>query len=594
MYRFYIAISDFSSPVENGDYIECNPVFSKCSLKRTNGDSFLRVRDSLDGALTFYGEQYSALKTLYDQETIYIGIKVYWNSKLIFTGNLNLLGIYKTDEFTCDLNVETNDEYTKILSGLSKEFEPAEGNTYATYETWIDFLCSGFDDGTSPGWVFEEPEDYATTALTNSDVPAWDSGKNYSAAAENAYGRWDGALNDCFCSTGADETLQIWASKFDANFNVNPLTPGQLAWQLLDIDIGVEIYAQERSYYRWDHSDTITEEDTLSKFNEDEKYWFYPSVSGENRTGVWTFNDAVYIFDFLHDIILPQLDSNIEIEETGEHGYFTYFENSYPDKAKFYIKGNQAYTLNDIIDIYKFINCDWFIENDNGTYYFRFIHNSEISKSLPLSTGNEQYYLNDYININWTTYDIKSIAEKVIRETFKIDGFEEQWQIIDGHATEVNMDYRQQEIIYDNNFETVRNNALNFNIDTRLWAANSDGKYLMACYYNSGGSPVGNYVYNQVGVIDSTKTLENGGLACSRLVLEHILPYNRLFEHLTYLGTPYIVVKKPNSENTLKVPIFDQTLYDFNNLIRTDLFDAEIKDITIPLDGSIGQITIVK
>jgi len=593
MYSFEIDIGDWGTPVAGSGYIECNPLFSKCAIRRSNEDSFLRVRDYVDGELMFLGSEYTALKTLFDSDIIVLGIKIYKDAfpapELIFTGELNLYGTWQTDQKSCSLKVETVDAYNKILAGLDLERYGTEtGGIEHDYDTWVDLQCSAFDDGTAPGWTFETPENYGIGSTDFNDVPLYDAGVTYRLATANAYGRHDGVLADCFCRTVEGEfgeTVKIWTPVNDFTFDVDPLTY-PLQWQLLDIDIGVEIYAQERSSFRWDHGDDWTMEDGLSLWDEDGKYWYLETTSLTGSSYTKIFNRLVKIYDFIHDT-LAIIDPTINIAETGEHGYFSYFEDTYINKFYLYVKYGDPETLSSIFGIFKFLGCDWYLDSSN---YFRFVHRSEIAKTVPLKATYPQYHLNDYLSKNWTTFDLKCAVDKVKAETWDMEAPDEQYAIIDGNNTEINQDFRQQKIDYNNHFETVRNNKLSYNIDVREWdiaGMGSGGKFLMAA-----GSD--NYLFNQLGVINTSTVLLNGGLACSVIVFNHLLHYNRPFGAGTYLTVLHSDIERVKKiENQVQVPIFDQRLYDFNNLVRTDLMDGELKSVSVKLDGSGAEITLL-
>ena len=126
-YTYELNCGSLATPVRGSGWLQVFPFTQGCSLVKAKVEDEVFARTTLQGKLKFSGDEADALLILSDavQE---IGFRVKWKGTVIFTGLLNTRG--EADEASREMwhEVETDDAYTKLLTGKDREINILGGN----------------------------------------------------------------------------------------------------------------------------------------------------------------------------------------------------------------------------------------------------------------------------------------------------------------------------------------------------------------------------------------------------------------------------------------------------------------------------------
>jgi hypothetical protein len=576
MYNFYFNITDWSTPLIDGTYIEGNPIYNTVKITRErHEDSFIRVRDIPKGTLTFYGEQAQAFKTLLDANNLFVGCKIYYGTTLILTCDVNLFGTYNTQSNICELNLQVNDIYTKLLKSISTEFDidVTKKKCYAEVPTSVDLIYLGYDFGWTTGGE-TQPESYIVTdpvaldaysAVKSYDIVSYD---NVSVAPYTALYYYGDPDN--FVTFGGDTYASIQPGNQGNQPDISPTW-----WAKLEPTVNYT-YGQEQGMlqfrklnvnYVWEYS----------QYNEKKGLWYMPN----DTTDTYTVEYSGYkLFDLI-EFFLSEIDTSILISETGANEFCSYI-----DRYTFFIPKDveSKITLKSIIEIYKTLyGVDWYIDSSN---YFRFLHPSELNRTLPNLTTYPQYKLTDLFGKDWTVWEEKmKVDDQINVESWAI-GDDDPFYIFENRV----IDFKKAEINYNVNVEVRKDHTIQYSTVIYDNSYEKRKNLIVSCNY-VGGAYIVTYIES---VVTGGVYLFNGDLSAHYIVKNNHLMYNRPYVDAYFLEVLYEAEKAKNIEIINKVPVFNQTTYSIDNLIRTNLADMEIKEITVNLSGQIAEIITLK
>jgi len=566
MYTFEIDIGSWASPVVGGGYISCTPQFEECTLGRVKEKGIFR--EKLNGNLIFTRDEYDALKLLSATE-IQVHLKIYYKASLRIVAYLQLQGSYDVRMKQASLQVETDDQYVKLLDSMDTEFNIKtldRSTIVVNAQSYLDTFYEGrILGGTTLG-----RDNYLQCSTTL--PPAWNAGTSYAFADFLGSYYYQGVIG-CFCLSGGI----VYACKLD---NVNkPPAINPAYWQPL---LGnLRVFKQERSLQMF----------TNSVYDTEIGMWVYASCTANVYTYNLTHN--ILLYDVLK-AMLEVIDPTILITDTGVNIYSAYLDADpelrgifIADKSdiKYYDASNEAgyeyIKFQQLLNIYKFMfNLDWHI-NSNG--YFVFQHPTEIAAALPLETVLPLHFLTTVRSRNWT----KDRTGYKISEDQKIH--KETWLFEKSNS----WDFDGVPIVYDNNFTT--------NQQYELAMVNCNVSELMSGTYSqadNGGVCViaAQWVTDHWETVDKTSSLGfqlvNGKMATTFLLTDHHITGGRPYVKGTVNDVPDVVLVTGNNKEVadLIVPSQDIDALDFDYLIETDLGNLEPVNFEVPLNGSISKL----
>lgn len=548
----------YTFEINSGSWVEVNPIFNGGTLERIVEDDNIRVRDLVGGTLTFFGADFDTLKAILPTSEYSFRVKL--NGVVKVTGLLNLLGEYNDKEKVCKFSFTQSDQYTEILKNIDKEFS-LRGYlgtpVLKPYESFINTVNADYalgavvGTGIVPGFV---------DGLVNDSIQLYSATTQYTQATlyteDNGASLWYGDLNDCFATNGSGGYFV--AIQDNLNKDLPAIGEDNDYWAPLATTTGqIKHNVQEYADYQFDSSATYDEENNR---------W---TLANDTFSDYVVNTYAVRMF-LLLELLLTQADSTININEST---YCPYFDTWTQYKKMYFTDfSNEPFTkLSDIFNMYLVIfNLDWKIDSSKNFY---FVHPSEINKTVPVIGTNPEYHLNDYKGNNWTVWNYNyDFSEHINKET---------WQF--GESDDEN--FTIQTIDYDNSFEDDKAYTTGIQTDFKAAQTAKDGQLLMVTILTEGVQNI----QSATRPVAPFTPIINGDVSTIFCVYNHHF-YNRPFASGEFLGSTYTLEQKRSNEITISVPVQDPTIWDFENLVKTDLADIELKQVTVNMDGQIAEL----
>jgi hypothetical protein len=519
MYTFQIDIGSYSNPVIGGGYVVCHPILESAKLKKYRDENYRRViRQKIEGQLKFFDDiqgikhtnyEYTALRTLYDNNELYVPIKVYYNDVLKLTGRLDLLGQWDLNKHLCGLNITTEDSYSEIFKYLDSEIDilNVAAKTVKTDVT-SDVYTHVADPTPLPVKDFkpilfgEEDQDYFL--LTDTQVvPGEVTNYIYTFKSSTLYFEAAGYKYSTF------------------NYKCNkPIATSEVV------------------------------RDSFTRFR-------------------LMYDVLVYIFDYLNLPITVNPSTYCPyFDEDTEMKYLFIADKSDIKRHTDSNGANYEYVkVGEFFNLYKILsNLDWYIEDGE----FKLEHQSSVDLA-DLSLLPKHDFTANGFHVNLQRYEHDQ-QKKVYKEL---------WQFEDAGY----IDYRKQEIIYDN-FETAKKENTRSDLNTDFeWVTcglsdvSDSGICVVAAELVSGTY----YIINKNGLVQPRSHV-NGKLAITNIIQDHFITTGRPYVKGTFLGSEIdLGVDNLRMIEYNNVPIFDPDLLDFDYAINTEMGMAIADELEIDL-----------
>lgn len=563
--------------------------FEGCSLQRFRDEDSIRVRDRLDGSITFYGSAYESLEA---ETAIQLNCKLYLDNDQIYSGKIQLRGEWHERSKKCMLAVELQDEYTTLLRNLDIEHDygyprfntqlttkvyvtvrnafqmravTLSGGVNTPHETDLWKHCSSGNKGIIEEWHHQKEffqTDYKLIASNGHD--------GYMSLPENITVQFCWKLDPGFIK-------KYYACKKYSIGNTPPVGTSNDYWQEVGDDfLFPNAYTMGQRFAPFKFNDAI--------YSETDKEWQRRGCDGSLET---TGFSAPKLYNYLADM-LDRADPTIQISFAGFFPYLdvtnpTYknlavYNNEFQDLNDQYQPPPSKYKLSDLIGIYMTIfDCDWRLEN--GEFVFR--HPSEIP-ATPAPSQTYQF-INSVFNKDWSVETFNSdLSNNVYRESFTI-------------GTSELKDFEKQLLDYDNNaVEKFDYTNTNFEIDFSLVISEPDNQSRICILkYNSNGEVpsdfdiiTGDFFYN----IDMFLS------KLVKLFFTHGRPFNEGILSGVTFGNPETLQLFLDYlwNNEIPIPYNDQRLLDFDYLIVTSFGNLKVDQLSINLASQSAIITAAK
>lgn len=566
--------------------------FEGCSLQRYRDENSVRIRDKLDGSITFYGDTYKNLLVEKNNNVIQLNCKIYLNSDEIYSGKLQLRGEWAERSNKCLLIVEIQDEYTTILRNIDIEHDyirpkynvqlktnvqievrkafqmraiHASGGEDSPHITFLWHFC----DGASVD-VIEKFDYYKYYTKTDYVLDATNEG--YMSKPENVKEQF------CWILSALGEK-RFFACTEDSLGNY---PPGDLGfsnehWRL----VGSGLTKPPQAYWMGQRYAAFKFED--AEFSDDDKEWQRGGCDEgqtiENLT-------APTLYYYLSDMI-GRADPAIQIDFST---FFPYLDATSPTYKNLAVYTNQwkdekgltqyadaKYKLSDLIAIYMSVfDCDWRLEG--GVFVFR--HKSE-HPQIPDASKPYQF-VDSIFSKDWSFEGFNSdLKFNVYRESFTIGTSEKKY-------------FEQQLLDYDNNLQDKLDYTnTNFEIDLIILSQSpKDTSKICILKYNANGwvpsgvSPSGVFSYNaDMKLSTLVKLFHTYRRPFTPGILSGVLfgdPVTLSLD-LAYLWN-----------NEITIPYNDQRLLDFDYLLVTSFGNLRINQISVDLQSQKATISAAK
>jgi hypothetical protein len=579
MYSFELNIGDWGTPVVGGGWVEANPIWNKCNINKSTEPDTFRTSTKVNGLLTFNGNEAVILKAL-SVDNLYISLRIIYDGDEIWQGELQLLGKFNMEKKQCDLETSVSATlYQKIKTGMELKWpdvnetvSPATVNF--TFTTWLDQIGQAFEKGQTGANIV--PDNYNVTENAMTAFQTWDDETEYGVASYLDNYLWQGhyrtiperypVIPISFVTKNSKYYVCILAD----NIGKDPETETTY-WKEIELSASDCIYySQERSYFQ--------NYDEYFAFDSNLNLWFRAG-SGVNGTYDNLVTQCQSVFNILEKLLL-RVDPLIEIYEVTaaeNTGFIPYLETYYSTGHLIYhwasLDEVTEISLSDIIGfIQTCFNVTWKLEGN----IFVFRHASEI----PITVGSsDAYKLMTYLGKDWTVWDEDdSQADKICKERLTFGN------------SNARIDFYDQEIDYNNYYETTKDISTNFNTDF-VDIFNNDLDGILMCHHE-----LGYLVLSQKDGLINAHDKFNGYLSTSNCFADHYI-FGRPFTKGTLKSneTEYTFTRKRNIEINLKVPYFVPDIIDIENyLVETSNGDLEVRELIIKMSDGIAEIKGVK
>lgn len=528
-----------------------------CSLNRFYDSDSIRLRTKVDGGIIFYGSAYAELQKLRDAGKLQTELYIELNNVRIYSGQLQLQGIWKANENLCELSVLIDDEYTLLLKNIDREF--AFGTANEASKTQVQcteaFQIQSVNELNVTG-VFPDQETAWCNEYYTSDAINVYNPEHYYKAIRNL-GKDN---NDRIYYSGDNRSYsRVGAQTFAAlktGILVSPTDTEQREWvEVFSTDSGFPKMRQITAPITFANS-------ILSDYND---LWVLGSC-GASLSQQWYFGTA-NLKDALA-FALDEVDNSITMGAWDLGNIFVY-----PNLAtSFKLK------LSEVIDIYKTLfNVDWRLEN--GEFWFRTFTESQ-PKQPTSYTNNEFQYIDRVFSKDWST-DIFSfdIKDKVHETSVEVD-------LNPSYA-----DFGKSVIKYDTFFEDTQpltNSSFVLDI-AQLTTSREDG---IAVIKQDGAG----FMINGYGLDGIDFYVYNLGLSLYEL-MKNDYKYGRPFNlgELSLNGWAFKqeidLIADYNKECEINIPYINPFVIDFSLYLKTSFGDLKCIEMKTNLSSAITVIT---
>jgi hypothetical protein len=559
-------------------------------LVRYRDEDSIRVRDKIQGDITFYGADYKTLLSLRDGQVDMIYAYFELSGARLIDFVIELSGTWREGENVCQLPTYNNDAYTTLKKNLNKKRR-------WTGQPYTKFLQ--MNQGVYGHRMFQKrqvnsPGSGTNTAKNdelytfcqssdNNQISRFDITRDYKACT---YKMGDGngtgwmcdmtLINNSFVYViGAPGIRWYYACKQDCKGRPPGGAFVQTAYWAF---VGTNVTYSAAHEMGTEQSDVYLEGAKLD------------DVDGKWKRGGCSAGTSILISDIngvelerLFRAIIQNADNSLDLD-TNYLPYITDAEKK--NLVLHYQKydGNGAWITNEyeydfeqLAAIYKAIfNVEWRIENSMVVLR----HPSEFPKS---ASGLPLHDVTTYFSEDFSSQEFSSQATKFYLERFSFGKSKDP-------------DFGAQEIVYDNTYEDISEAIVgDFDTDLVFYSSlNKDRADMCILQYDSSDMVLS--------ALDISTGLMNYNL---NMKLFDIIQDHHLYDRLYSKGNlrsrydnskekNIQSVRKRNLKATIQTPVAASTMFDFDKYLVTNYGNLYLLEASTDLDSGVTTITASK